>query len=204
MTLPVDSGPILAQQAIRLTGRSDTEAAKLYEELAALVPDMLARVLSEIGSTRRISGKPQSSADSFRDFPWREPEQLELDFSQPASEVIRRARVFPDNVNLHVGRRRIFFTSITEVVRPPGTIVRKRLRTLDVVAADQRTIRLVLNRPIRAWVKLLLVGFRLRPREQKRERKPTGSLADDLMARLVSLKPRRRVEEELSRAAKRV
>jgi methionyl-tRNA formyltransferase len=154
MTLPVDSGPILAQERLRV-GRNDGQG-DLYRRLAARVPLLLGEVLAEIRRTRRIVGTPQPEGGSYRKFAGEEAGRLEFDWSQTAAELERRAKVFPDHCNVRVGRWRIYFRRIERISTRRGAIVRRRFSSIDVVAGDAEALRLHLKRPIRAWAKLVL------------------------------------------------
>jgi methionyl-tRNA formyltransferase len=173
MTLPVDSGPVLIQKRLQLDERADAD--EIYARLAELVPTLLEEVLSEIRESGIVAGTTQPrSGESQRDFPWHELERLALDWTEPADELVRRAAVFPNHCHARVGPWGLYFRGVERISRPPGTIVRRRLRTLDVVAGDEGTVRLHLERPLRAWAKLVLRSLGLR-RSQEFE---SGTLLD--------------------------
>jgi methionyl-tRNA formyltransferase len=160
MVSSVDSGAVLAQHAVPVGGRTD--ATLIYRELAAVLPPILEDVLLEIRDTGKISGTPQAvEGASYRDFPSREAKRLEVDWRLASREIIRRADVFSGQSNTHIGRWRVFFQrlehvsqEVEHVSRQPGTIVRRRPRSIDVIAGDGNRVRVTFQRPLRAWLKL--------------------------------------------------
>jgi len=162
MVPAVDSGAVLAQ--ITTPIREGESARDVYLRLGELLPPTLTEVLTRIRRTGTIEGRPQRGEGSYRRASRLELDRLELDWSWSAAELARRFRVFPWHCNLPVGPWRIFLRDVEPrdaiVKRPPGTMVRRRPRTLDVVVADGTLVRLHLDHALRAWTKLALVGLR--------------------------------------------
>ena len=184
MILPVDSGPILAQKSIPVC--KDDQPDAVYQRLCGLIPQVLGQVLEEILRTGAIAGTPQPPSSSFHSKPWREPDQLEVDWTLPAAEVARRARLFHGYCNVRVGPWRIFFGEVEAVVPQPGTIRRRRLRTIDISAGDGRVVRLHLIRPLHAWAKLVLSRLVAAPRLGSAAREESRGIVDDLLTRAVA------------------
>jgi methionyl-tRNA formyltransferase len=179
MILPVDSGPILAQKAISV--RKNDEPRAVYERLSALLPQVLGPVLEQICLTRTITGRAQPPGATFHSKPWHELAELELDWTLPAAEVARRARLFRGYCNVNVGRRRIFFRRVEHVAPQPGTICRRRPRALDVFVGDGQVLRLHLARPLRVWAKLALAGQLATPRLGGAAPEVAPTMVDDLL-----------------------
>jgi methionyl-tRNA formyltransferase len=173
MTLPVDSGPIVAQAALDVD--PDETPDSLYRRLFELARPLLASTLQEILRTRQIRSSPQPAGGSYRSHPSRELPRLEIDWSQPAPELIRRSRVFPAGANFSVGRWRVFVSGITQssmTQRAPGTIVQRRPSRLTIAVGDKTSVELHLDRPLRAWAKLILTHTARHLRETGAARRP--------------------------------
>ena len=158
MTVPVDTGPILAQASLDVS--KDADPVEVWRTLGELARPLLKKSLEDIRSNGRIVGVPQPAGGSYRSQPHKELHRLELDWSQPASELVRRDRIFPGCGNSPVLRWRIFARRVEvadPTVRPPGVILRRRLKSLEVAAGEGTSVRLELARPFRAWAKLLLL-----------------------------------------------
>lgn len=158
MTASIDKGPILAQASLEVT--PDAKPVEVWRTLGEIVRPPLARVLQEIEATGRIDGRPQPSGGSYRSQPQKELHRLEIDWSLPADELVRRDRIFRGGANIPVLRWRIHARQIEpagRTLRPPGSILRRRLRSVEVAAGDGKTVRVELARPHRAWAKLLLL-----------------------------------------------
>jgi len=159
MTLPVDTGPILAQAPLEVT--TDADPVGVWRTLGDLARPLLAETLENIRSTRRIVGTPQPPGGCYRSPPGKELHRLEIDWSQPAEELVRRHRVLAGNIPTL--RWRVYVRGLESVGRtasPPGSIVRRRLRSIDVAAGEGTVVRVVLARPHRAWAKLVLLHLR--------------------------------------------
>jgi methionyl-tRNA formyltransferase len=155
MILPVDAGPILAQDSIEVWARD--RPSDLYRRLVEPTARVLRRSLEEIVRTGEIRGRPQIGEASYRSFPWTEYDRLVPDWSLPAAELVRRSRVFEGGTNIPLGARRLFFTRVVEsgpTSAPAGTTLRRRPRSWEVAAGDGRSVRLYLARPVRGWMKL--------------------------------------------------
>lgn len=157
MTLPVDTGPTLAQASLDVTGDADPGEVKFA--LGDLAAPLLRETLEQIRASGQIRGMPQPEGGSYRGQPKREVRRLELDWSQPASELVRRERIFRECGSIPLLRWRVFVLRIEaagSTKRPPGTILRRRLKSLDIAVGDGTSVRIELARPLRAWVKLVL------------------------------------------------
>jgi methionyl-tRNA formyltransferase len=156
MTLPVDSGRILAQEEVRVSLNDHPD--EVYDLICARAAVVLQRSLSLVEQTRTITGHLQVGEGSYRGNPWNELDRLSIDWSEPAAQLVRRSRAFPGVLNFRARRNRVFVDRIVDVgvtTAEPGTIVRRRFRTLDVAAGDRRATRVYLSRPSRSWLKLL-------------------------------------------------
>jgi methionyl-tRNA formyltransferase len=157
MTAGVDTGPILGQAAIDVT--PETRPGPVWNSLGELARPLLEQTLSRIRDSGRIEGRPQPPGGSYRSQPQRETARLELDWEQPARELVRRHGIFPGAGNIAVGRWRVYALEVeagTPAARPPGTILRRRPRTMDVATGEGSSVRLTLGRPVRDWTKLLI------------------------------------------------
>ncbi len=157
MTAGVDTGPILGQAAIDVT--PDTRPSAAWNSLGELARPLIEQTLRRIRDSGRIEGRPQPPGGSYRSQPQREAARLELDWEQPARELVRRHRIFPGAGNVAVGRWRVNARDVearTSTTRPPGTILRRRPRTIEVATGEGSSVRLALARPLRDWTKLLI------------------------------------------------
>ncbi len=103
MTVPVDTGPILGQTAVEVG--PDPDPVGVWRELGDLSRPLLIQTLEQIRDTGRISGRPQPEGGSYRGSPYtKEARRLEIDWSQPAEELVRRNRILRGNIP--AGRRR--------------------------------------------------------------------------------------------------
>jgi methionyl-tRNA formyltransferase len=158
MTVPVDTGPILAQASLDVT--EDADPLEVGRTLGDLAQPLLGQILEQIRTSGRIGGTPQPEGGSYRSQPHKELHRLELDWSQPASELVRRDRIFRGSGNVPVLRWRLFARRVEAAgptLRPPGSILRRRPRRLDIAAGEGTSVRIELERPLRAWAKLLLL-----------------------------------------------
>jgi len=166
MDLSVDSGAILVQESIPLS--PDDTPATVYQSLAEPCAVALERALDDILATDAVRGRAQVGPASYRSNPWKELNRLVPQWWLPARELVRRSRTFPGWMNIPIGKRRIFFTRIVEAgstKAPPGSILWRGLRSLDVAAGDGRVVRLYVARPARAWIKRLEASLtRIAPR----------------------------------------
>ena len=157
MTAGVDMGPILGQAAVEVT--PDTNPGPIWNSLGELARPLLEQTLRRIRDSGRIEGRPQPPGGSYRSLAQREASRLELDWAQPARELVRRHRIFPGAGNVAVGRWRVFAREVevgAAATRAPGTILRRRPRTVDVATGEESSVRLVLARPLHDWAKLLI------------------------------------------------
>ena len=160
MTVPVDTGPIVAQAAIEVT--RDADPVEVWRTLGDIVRPLLKNALEEIRDNRRIHGTPQPEGGSYRSQPHKELHRLELDWSLPASELVRRDRIFPGCGSVPVLRWRVIAGRVEAgepTRRPPGSILRRRPGSLDVAAGEGTSVRIELGRPVRDWAKLLFVSL---------------------------------------------
>jgi methionyl-tRNA formyltransferase len=155
MTVPVDTGPIVAQAALEVGPDPDPVAA--WRELGDLARPLLTQALEEIRETGRISGRPQPEGGSYRGSPFgKEARRLEIDWWQPAEELVRRNRILLGNIP--GGRWRIYADRMDPAGptdRPPGTILRRRPRSIQVAAGERSSVRLAFAHPVRTWIKLV-------------------------------------------------
>jgi methionyl-tRNA formyltransferase len=174
MTLPVDSGPILAQESLDI----DPEEAPqgVYSRLCPIGARLLRNVLMDIQRAGRLEGRPQSGAGFYRSVPWKEWQRLELDFSLSGPELARRSRIFPGHVNFPDGERRLFVRAIEVTGRTriePGQIVRRRFSKVVVAAGDGTLVTLLLHRPLRSRIKHTRLGsLAVRVRNAVRDQLP--------------------------------
>lgn len=156
ITSRVDGGPILAQESMPLfPGDTITE---VYKRMLPLTVSAVHRALTEVVRTGAIHGTPQIGESSYRSAPAREFDRLAMDWSLPAHELVRRSRIAGAGMNMPVGKRRIFFKSVTDAgmtTRAPGTILRLRPFTWDVAAGEGTAVRVKVSRPARALAKLI-------------------------------------------------
>jgi methionyl-tRNA formyltransferase len=158
MTLPVDSGPILAQASLPV--RPEENPGEVSPKVGELARPLLEKTLREITETGLIAGTPQRGAGSYRSTPGKEAHRLEIDWSQTARELVRRDRIFPGNSNIAVGRWRVYAKQVDQAGATrlaPGRILRRRATSIDVSVAGGSSVRLQLTRPLRDWVKLLIL-----------------------------------------------
>jgi methionyl-tRNA formyltransferase len=158
MTLPVDSGPILAQASLPVSPEDNPgEVARKVGELAG---PLLENTLREIMESGLIAGIPQRGDGSYRSTPGKEAHRLEIDWSQTAKELVRRDRIFPGHSNIAVRRWRIYAKHVDQAGATrlaPGRILRRRPTSIDVSVAGGSSVRLQLTRPLQDWVKLLIL-----------------------------------------------
>jgi methionyl-tRNA formyltransferase len=157
MTPGVDEGPILGQASIEVT--PETRPGAVWNSLGDLARPVLEQTLSTIRDSGRIQGVPQPPGGSYRRQPQREATRLELDWEQPARELVRRHGIFPGAGNVALGRWRVHALEVEEhtpTTRPPGKILKRRPRAVHVATGDGSSVRLTLARPLRSWVKLLI------------------------------------------------
>jgi methionyl-tRNA formyltransferase len=156
MTLPVDSGRILAQEKVHV--RALDRPDEVYDSVCTQAAVALERSLRSIQQTRTINGRAQIGKGSYRGNPWKELDRLMIDWSEPAATLARRSRAFPGVLNFRARRRLVFIAEIFEAgatSAEAGTIVRRRFRSLEVAAGDNRSVKVCLSRPARSWLKLL-------------------------------------------------
>ncbi len=155
MTVPVDTGPILGQTAIEVDPENAVPGA-VWRELGDLSRPLLVQTLEQIRETGRITGRPQPEGGSYRGSPYtKEARRLEIDWSQPAAELVRRNRMLHGNIP--AGRWRLHAEGMEPAGptdRPPGTILRRRPKSIQVAAGDGNSVRLTFARPVRTWIKL--------------------------------------------------
>jgi methionyl-tRNA formyltransferase len=154
MTAGIDKGPILGQASLDVG--PDAVPVEVWNELGELARPLLIESLDQIRETGRISGRPQPEGGSYRGPPYtKEARRLEIDWSQPAAELVRRNRILHGNIP--GGRWRIHAEGM-EVAgptdRPPGTILQRRAKSLRVAAGEGTSVRLTFARPSRLWIKL--------------------------------------------------
>lgn len=157
MTVPVDTGPIVAQASLNVTPHADP--GEVQAALGELVAPLLRRTLENIRATGQISGTPQSEGGSYRSVPKNEVRRLEIDWSLPAAELVRRDRIFRECGSLPLLRWRVFarrLESAGPTGQPPGTILRRRPKSLDIATGEGTSVRIEPARPLRDWVKLAL------------------------------------------------
>lgn len=156
MTAGVDTGPILGQTALEVGPDPDPVAA--WRELGDLSRPLLLQALEQIRESGRIAGRPQPEGGSYRGSPYtKEAPRLELDWSQPAEELVRRNRILRGNIA--AGRYRIYAKRIDPAGptdRPPGTVLRRRPKSIRVAAAGGTSVQLTLVDPAKSWIKLAL------------------------------------------------
>ena len=158
MAASVDTGPIIAQASLDVT--PDADAVEVWRSLGGLARPLLSQTLEEIRTTGRVTGRPQPSGGSYRSQAHKEVHRLEIDWSQPAAELVRRDRLFSGYANIPILKWRIYARRIEAVgptTRAPGSILRRRPNTIDVAVGEQTSVRLFLARPLHAWAKLLLL-----------------------------------------------
>ena len=157
MTIPVDTGPILAQTAIEVDPHDDP--VRVWQSLGELARPLLKDTLERIDESGRVTGTPQPAGGSYRSQPHKEAHRLEIDWSQPADELVRRDRIFPGQGNIPVVRWRIYARRVEaagSTARPPGRVLRRRLKSIQVATGAGTSVRLELGRPVRTWTKFLL------------------------------------------------
>ena len=156
MTVPVDTGPILAQTAVEV--EPDPDPVGVWRELGDLSRPLLIQTLEQIRDTGRISGRPQPEGGSYRGSPYtKEARRLEIDWSQPAEELVRRNRILRGNIP--AGRRRVYAKRIDPAGptdRPPGTVLRRRPKSIHVAAGDRTSVEVTLVDPAKSWIKFAL------------------------------------------------
>jgi len=156
MTAGVDTGPILGQTTLDVG--PDSDAVAVWRELGELARPLLTETLEQIRETGAISGRPQPEGGSYRGSPYtKEAHRLELDWSQPAEELARRNRILRGNIP--AGRRRVYAKRIDPAGptdRPPGTVLRRRPKYIEVAAGGRSSVRVTLVDPAKSWVKLAL------------------------------------------------
>jgi methionyl-tRNA formyltransferase len=158
MTVPVDTGPILAQASLDVT--PDAVPVEVWRTLGDLALPLLRATIEKIHATGGIAGTPQPAGGSYRSQPHKELRRLELDWSLSADELHRRSRIFPGSLNIPALRWRVFASSIDRAgptTRPPGSVLRRRRRSMVVATGNDTSVLLVLARPTRAWTKLFLL-----------------------------------------------
>ena len=105
-------------------------------------------------------GAPQPDGGSYRSLPHKEARRLEIDWAQTADELARRDRIFPGQGNIAVARWRIYAARVdtaSPTERPPGSVLRRRPKSIQVAVGDGSSVRLLLARPLRAWAKFLFL-----------------------------------------------
>ena len=158
MTVPVDTGPIIAQCTLGVNPESDP--VTVWRALGELARPLLTETLETIRESGRVAGTPQPEGGSYRSQPQREARRLEIDWSQPADELVRRDRIFPGHANIAAVRWRIYTARLDPAgptKRPPGSVLRRRPKSIQVAAGDGTSVRLLLARPVRTWTKFLLL-----------------------------------------------
>ena len=126
MTVPVDTGPIIAQRTLRVNPESDP--VTVWRALGELAQPLLKGALETIRESGRVAGTPQPEGGSYRSQPQREARRLEIDWSQPADELVRRDRIFPGHANIAAVRWRIYAARVDPAgptKRSPGSILRQ-------------------------------------------------------------------------------
>jgi methionyl-tRNA formyltransferase len=157
MTVRVDTGPILAQVPLEVS--PDADPVSVGRALGELAEPLLKETLARIRESGRVTGTPQPEGGSYRSQPQTEARRLEIDWSQTADELVRRDRIFPGQGNIPAARWRIYAVRIDSdgpTERPPGSVLRRRPKSILVAAGDGSSVQLLLARPIRAWAKFLL------------------------------------------------
>jgi methionyl-tRNA formyltransferase len=156
MTVPVDTGPILAQTALEVG--PDADPVSVWRKLGDLARPLLIQTLEQIRETGRVSGRAQPAGGSYRGPPYtKEAHRLEIDWSQPAEELVRRNRILRGNIP--AGRWRLHAEGMDPAGptdRPPGTILRRRPRSIQVAAGERSSVQLTFARPVRTWIKFVL------------------------------------------------
>jgi methionyl-tRNA formyltransferase len=156
MTAGVDTGPILGQTALEVG--ADPDPVAVWRELGDLSRPLLIQTLEQIRETGSVSGRPQPEGGSYRGSPYtKEAPRLEIDWSQPAGELVRRNRILRGNIP--AGRRRIYARRIDSAGptdRPPGTVLRRRPKSIQVAAGDRTSVKLTFVDPTKSWIKFAL------------------------------------------------
>ena len=136
----------------------DADPVAVWRELGYLARPLLIETLEQIRETGRISGRPQPEGGSYRGSPYtKEAPRLEIDWSQPAEELARRNRILRGNIP--AGRRRIYAKRIDPAGptdRPPGTVLRRRPKSIDVAAGGRTSVEVTLVDPAKSWIKFAL------------------------------------------------
>jgi methionyl-tRNA formyltransferase len=144
MTPEFDSGAILAQDTLPIDPRDDPEAA--YRGVITLGRQTLGRALQEIADTEIISGSPQLEEGCFRGVPWRELDRLQFDWALPASEIVRRQRIFTEYMHIVVRGERVFPRRVELVSArrgsPPGKVIGRGIDSVTVRAGDGGAVKL--------------------------------------------------------------
>ena len=154
MTVPVDTGPIVAQASLDVTPHADP--AEVQRMLGGLAAPLLKETLEQIRASGQINGRSQPEGGSYRSVPKNEVRRLELDWSLPASELVRRDRIFRECGSIPLLRWRVFARRVEEAGptgRPPGTILRRRPKSLCIAAGEGTSVRIEPARPLRDWAK---------------------------------------------------
>ena len=147
MVPQVDAGDILAQLEHPVDPRRSP--ADVYRDVCGLARQALDGVLDDAMRLRALPpGVPQTGNPSYRSTPERELDRLTVDWSQPADEIVRRVRVFPDWVHFIANGERVFVSDARVVGQAdgvgvaPGTVVHRALRSLQIVAGDGATVEI--------------------------------------------------------------
>jgi len=155
MAARVDTGPILAQAALDVG--PDSVPVEVWKKLGNVVRPILVETLEEIRATGRISGRPQPEGGSYRGPPYtKESRRLEIDWTLTAAELVRRNRILHGNIP--AGRWRLHAEGMVEAGptdRAPGTILRRRPKSLRVAAGDGTSVEMTFASPLRTWIKLV-------------------------------------------------
>jgi methionyl-tRNA formyltransferase len=163
MTTAVDEGAILGQVAIAVSAEDALQDVR--RRLGEAARPLLRDVLAEIRDTRSIVGTPQPSNGFYRSTPDKELHRLELDWSLPGPELVRRQRIFPGHGTIASAHGRVYASRVepaTPTDHAPGTVLRRRARSIDVAAGDGTAVRVFFGYPARSWAKLALLHLQNR------------------------------------------
>jgi methionyl-tRNA formyltransferase len=120
MDAGLDTGPVLAQRAIRIA--PDDDAGTLHDKLAALGADMIIRTLDDIAAGRaKASPQPKEGATYARKV---DKHETALDWTRPATELERAVRAFhPATAVLGGEPIRIWRSRVAQGRAAPGTVL---------------------------------------------------------------------------------
>lgn len=163
----VDTGPILAQQAIPITPQDNY--LSLIEKLGIMGGKLLCEVLPS-WREGKIIPRPQEGESSYA--PFVNKEETRIHWEEPASHIVRRVRAFypsPGAYTLFRGKRLKILEARWEERRngtscPPGTIYRIERREGIAVCAGEGLVIILRVQPegkrvMSAWE--FVCGYRL-------------------------------------------